>query len=206
MMRLENKLKELELIYKSDNECLRICKEIVGDLINSESINDLPYVNSYESDDSGEILNDIFSECCEFTTKDGTRVICEKYSCECFNDKEQHWDFYNIDNEFYICAECGMKMKYYSDIWNEVIEQFNLEEYLYKEIALPKDWNKNGIRKYYENYFKRQKSYEDRSEQRRIAMEREHFLDYGCSDCIHMKQCECEYGNDEDDCDDYESR
>ncbi|WP_194190362.1 hypothetical protein [Clostridium chrysemydis] len=174
--------------------------------MNAESINDLPYIDCYGDGDKQEFLYEIFSEYCEFITKDGTKIICEEFACQCFEDKQNHCCFYNVNNEFYICAECGMKMKYYSDIWNEVIDKFELEEYLYEEIALPKDWNENGVRKYYENYFEKQKIQQDRLEQRRIAREREMFLNYGCSDCIHMKRCECEYGNDEDNCDDFECR
>ena len=212
-MKFEDKAKELEILYKDDKEDLLLSREIMGDLLESKSINDLPYIDSYDND-VYEILDNIFGDSCEFIIKDGTRVVCEKHSCKCFKDRENHWYFYNINNEFYICAECGTKMKYYHDIWNELINKFNMEEYCYDEIVLPNDWDDNCVRKYFKkiivNNIKQLKRNEYRNRllaQEKYLHDRQEYEDLGCSACINYKNNECFYNKSDDgSCEDFELR
>lgn len=163
-------------------------KKIVEMIANAENINRLPL---YE--DFTKVINDFewlhdedFDEIGykEITIKDGSKVILERNISDnnCFNDKE-HWDFYHIvDDDSYICLECGLKQK--------VHEYGSFCSY----VALPADWNENGIKAYLQRRVERE---EERSKESHLRYEERIRLYSDCSNCTHMKQGECECCNEE---------
>lgn len=177
-------------------------KIIIQKIEESENINQLPLYNDFfklVNEDSltlDEALEDtdIFNENFIMKIKDGTKVIFERCANSCFSNKN-HWYLYNIiDEDIYICMECGLWQKPYNDLKEEVgYSDFG------DEVLLPFDWDEKGIKSYLRRKANRQEEHE-------VRKEREELFYSDCCCCIHMKHDECEYGNDEEECGDFERR
>ncbi len=163
----------------------------------SENINKLPLYSELEKIANSEDVNLYEEWNGKRTIADGTVIELETLEHKCFADSRNEWTFYHVANsDIYICAECGLWQKSYSDLKNEI-------EYIEdsEELLLPYDWNINGVKAYLNKRMVKQKERESNY----IIYEREK-TGYGeCWNCIHMKKSECEYNNDEDECEDFES-
>lgn len=177
-------------------------KKIVEMVANAENINRLPLYEDFK-----KVINDKDFDCLhdedfeqiegiEVTIKDGSKVILERNISDnnCFKDKD-HWDFYHIvDDNSYICLECGLRQKVY--------------EYgsFCSSISLPADWKENGIKAYLQRRVERE---EERSKESHLRYEERIRLYSDCSNCIYMENNKCEYGNEEysdEFCEDWEER
>lgn len=159
-----------------------ITKKIIEIISNAENINRLPLYDDLIKEFSDEDLTDSFDELLgiELQVKDGTKITIEKDGT-CFADNN-HWDFYYIkDIDTYICIYCGLPQKLHE------IDEFTT--------LLPAKWSKHGIEAYLQRIL----------EKPRIINCK---LNGDCSNCKHMKNNECEFGNEEytEACDDWEER
>ena len=125
-----------------------------------------------------------------------------------FAKNKNHYYFYwIIDTEIYICAECGLWQKSYS----ELKEKIGYEEDM-SELLLPFNWNENGVKAYLKKRIEKQKKHDTRLEQWSLVREEAEMLEASCCSCVYMKRNECEYNfeqnleENEDYCEDYEER
>lgn len=123
--------------------------DIIKFIEESDDINSLPVIdtifkriggNKRDYDYLFEYWNDT-----EIVIKDGTKVklILE----ECLNTEynNEHFNFYYIKVlDIYICAECLLRLKYHSDIY----EEFKVDEKYVQPFLLPVDWTYREVRKY----------------------------------------------------------
>ncbi|WP_040194267.1 hypothetical protein [Clostridium culturomicium] len=158
----EKLAKERELEYKLNRKRYeeegRIALEDI--LSKVENVNRLPLWevveeldNNYELNIDGyDVLTSNFNE--EFLIADGTKIVIK--DGECFNKSsgELHNVYWFVPEiETYICIECGLWQKYYTDLFNEVSMEFE-DTYYYEEKMLPWDWNKEGVKAYFRNGIK----------------------------------------------------
>lgn len=145
-----------------------------------------------------------------FTLKDESRwrAIRDTYNC-ILEDHSQvttisNIVFQSLDNpSLFKCGdECGKFLKAQDEICNKYY--LNNDELL----LFPIDWNENGIISWCK---KQQKKYEECTEKTRerfYGRQQDYInsIDKDCSNCIHMKNCNCEFGNVkyEDNCEDWE--
>lgn len=152
---LEEHLKE-HLVNEDEEEYIEACDNLINRLRNAETIDDLPVKEEidYRLD---EFIDRIFCNYCNFTLKDGTKICCEKYGCRCFDDN-CHSNFYHIlDSDFYICLDCGEKIKNFEDLyeeagWEAVRESEEIEDDFYFPHdlkAVPISWSKDKIKEFY---------------------------------------------------------
>lgn len=175
----------------------------------SENINQLPLYSELQkiADEEGvELSHDVWDgEIIEI--KDGTTIELENLQHSCFADRRNEYTFYHIvDTDIYVCADCGLKQRAYENFKKEV-EFF--EDELYEDILLlPLDWNERGIKAYLQKRVKKQEEYEQRAELRRLAKQEEYERLYAtCWNCANMKNNECIYNmEDEECCDMWEAR
>ena len=183
---------------EDEEEYIEVCKELINKLRSAETIDDLPVKEEidYRLD---EFIDRIFSNNCNFTLKDGTKVCCEKYTCVCFDD-DLHWSFYHIlDNDFYICLDCGEKIKNFEDLYEEVNDSIVEDDfYLPDNIkAVPISWDEDKIKEFYlddiNSDIENQKRDKERRKfhwQERQAEIRQEYELVGCDACANF-----DYGN-----------
>ncbi len=147
-----------------------------------------------------------------FILKDDTSVELTYSENECvlhsFSDKkysEAGLYIYKINGgDLYICADCLTRLKPRIEISEEYDDSdgyYSNDYYLF-----PVNWTDNGVIEWYKKRSKKQSEYFYNQELRKQEDER---LYDDCSNCIHMKQGECENGLEEynkEYCEDHESR
>lgn len=168
----------------------------------SKNINQLPtYKELLEiAENEGIDLYEEWSNGVEVIIADGTIVRLEAGN-RCFNSKDE-WCFYVVE-DIYICAECGLMQKSYDEIKEEI---GYIDDIFIK--LLPVNWNINGVKSYLKSGVIRQQLLNERENSYyRVNRNRFNFF-RDCSTCIHMKNYECIFGNDDynEDCEDYEAR
>lgn len=174
-------------------------KKILEIISNAENINRLPLLEDLRSELNDKDFNEDYSYFCEcfdeefdeiawkeIKIKDGTKITLEKCVSDtnCFDDND-HWYFYHVkENDTYICMDCGLRQKDYG----YMVDEFCCS------VLLPAYWNKKGV----EIYLKRRAEREEKKSRERCLRYEERLRLYAdCSNCIHMKNAECEYGNDD---------
>lgn len=149
-------------------------EQIIAKIEESENINQLPLIKDLIDENQNYDTEEICEnwDCKGIKIKDDTVVQLEKYSGNCFNDKNghEHWYFYHIKTiEIYICAECGQWQKDYDIDW-----------------FLPYDWNELGIQ-----------SYIKKGEDIKTSCKISDKAICECDTCIHFDECECDFEGEE---------
>lgn len=177
--------------------------EIAKELDNPELIEYFKYEgNNFFSFE--EVYDSIASGGLKITLKDTSEWELHRidefkcYTHSCYKDKYE-WDkliFYNSESDLYKCSECGEFLVTHPDI----LKKYELDKNP-NDCLFPKSWNESGIEAWCKKAEIRDKEWSEKNAERialREAVLRERYeLNADCTNCIHMRKGDCEFGLDE---------
>lgn len=155
-----------------------------------------------------EIYDNLMNAGIIFELKDGSKWECTEENYKCI--LHSYFDYSNFigttvfqsldKKNLFKCADCSSFLKSCDDTLNKYYPSH--DGYL----LFPIEWTNEGIIAWCKKKEKNEQEYE-KEQKGRYEGRRQDYLNSvykDCTTCIHMKNNECEYSNNEDECDDWE--
>ena len=150
--------------------------ENINNLLNTNELEDKidELMNEYDNkgieyencNDAYDCIFNAFTNNRTVTLLDGTEMLLTDLRNECIECKRDNMSkfyYYIPEVNIYICLECGAWLKYHTDLFNEICNEYGTISLLgYEEKLLPISWNDIGVRTYFANGIEYLKNKEDK--------------------------------------------